>query len=336
MITKSSSLNRKILGRKSSCFSFQSIVRDSLHRSITGSKRITTNLQLSKLPNLSRDVLKDLVDSFPHVKHLDLSGCYQICKESIEVIANGFKDSLHSLNLEFCHYITDEDITLFFGDHEKAESENFSNPSLTSLNLSYTNISDRGVRSIAFNCPNLEVLKLRGMKNITNLSLSMIAKNCKKLVSLDIQDCNISDYGMQLISQECPSLESLNLSQCTEITNQVVPYFCYHNKSLKFLNIRQTKIDGGGISSLLKSLPLIENLNICGLSASNEDLTFVPRLKYLKSLDISFCYNVSKDLILEIVSSCQLLVELNLFGLSINLEEKQVFISANSKLALNC
>jgi F-box/leucine-rich repeat protein 2/20 len=335
MIIKSGKLKETKLGnQKNSCFSFKSIVKDSMYRSISGRSQGTSNLQLSKMPRLSPSDLKDILRNFPHVKHLDLSGCYQICKESIEVIANGYRDNLLSLNLEFCHYITDEDIcTLFAKCKEESKEKRWD---MTSLNLSYTNISDSGMRTITLSCPNLKILKLRGMKKITNLTLSMIAKYCKNLTHLDIQDCiNITDFGVAIVSQECTHLEILNLNGCNEITNEIFPYLCFYNRSMKELDLRNTKVNGEVLVYILASLSKLEKLKISGLSLNSENIHLPLNLKSLKLLDISFCYDLKKDFICDIIRSCQGLQEIHLFGL-INNDEKLALSTLNHAISIFC
>jgi len=315
------------------CFSFKSIIRDSMHRSISGRAQVTSNLQLSKMPRLSPNELKDILRNFPHVKHLDLSGCYQICKESIEVIANGYRDYLQSLNLEFCHYITDEDVSILFAECKGSKEKKMN---MVSLNLSYTNISDTGMRTITSNCPNLKVLKLRGMKKLTNLSLSMIAKYCKNLTHLDIQECNkITDFGVSIVSQECKLLENLNLNDCSNVSNDIIPYLCFYNRSLKELDLRNTKVNGEAIVYILANLFEIEKLKISGLSLNTQNTNLLLNLKSLKSLDISFCYDLKIDFISDIIRSCSGLEEIHLFGLITN-DEKQALSTINNEILIYC
>jgi len=334
MIIKSGKLKEKIGGiQKNSCFSFKSVMKDSMRRSISGRSKVTTNLQLSKMPRLSPSDLKDILRNFPHIKHLDLSGCFQICKESIDVIANGYRDNLLSLNLEFCHYITDEDIsTLFAKCKEESKEKKWD---MTTLNLSYTNISDSGMRTITMSCPNLKILKLRGMKKITNLTLSMIAKYCKNLTHLDIQECNITDFGVAIVSQECNHLEILNLNDCNEITNEVLPYLCFYNRFIKGLDLRNTKVNGEALIYILANFSNLEKLKISGLSLNSENIHLLLNLKSLKSLDISFCYDLKKDFIGDIIRSCPGLQEIHLFGL-ITKDEKQALSSLNNEISIFC
>jgi len=336
MIIKSRKVEEKfeVIAKNIACFSFKTIVKDCVRRSISGRKQVTSNLQLSKLPRLTPNELKDILHNFPHVKHLDLSGCYQICKESIGVIANEYRDVLQSLNLEFCHYITDEDIVTLFGE-VKQDGSKANQLNVVSLNLSYTNISDSGIRNVTLNCPNLKVLKLRGMKNITDLSLSMIAKYCKSLTHIDVQECaNITDYGVSLISQECKLLEHVNVN-ATNVTNNFIPYICFYNPALKELDLRNTKVCGDALGKILANLLKLESLKISGLSFENKNMNLLLKLKSIKYLDISFCYDIKMDLIRDLIRSCPTLRELHIFGLITN-EEKQTLLKFNSELSIFC
>jgi len=113
------------------------------------------------------------------------------------------------------------------------------------------------------------------MKNITDLSLSMIAKYCGQLTHLDIQDCtNITDYGVSIISQECKNLEDLNLNGCGNVSNSIVSYICHYNRSLKILDLRNTKINGDAIVYILGNLVELENLKISGLPLKKRKCQF--------------------------------------------------------------
>jgi len=314
-------------------FSFKSILKESVQRSLTG-KNGVTNLELSKFPNLNRETLDGIVKNFPWVKHINLSGCIEMSREWFTTLANAYADSLQTLNLECCHYITDEDISALFGKSRSPQTKEFKDSNLVSLVLSYTNLSDLGMQYVTHNCPNLQVLKLQGMKNITNLTLSMIAKHCPKLYLLDIRDCdNVNDYGIQLVCQELKNLEELYMSG-TSVSNQILPYLCYYGKKLRVLDIKNTKITGDGLNLIARSLVNIESLKISGMNLIDNHVRSLIGSKVLKTLDISFCYGLSHQIIKEIIEGCATLNELFLFGL-ISTEDKPTLIGCNISRNVN-
>jgi len=173
------------------------------------------------------------------------------------------------------------------------------------------------------------------MKNITDLSLSMIAKYCKALIHLDVQECShISDYGISIVSQECKLLEILNLNGCN-LTNNFVDYLCFYNQSIKDLDLRNTKVNDVAIGKIISTLFNLESLKISGLSLNNVNMNHLLNLKSLKNLDISFCYDIKKDLLQDIIRSCSNLQEVHLFGL-ISSEEKQALSNMKNEISIFC
>jgi len=305
--------------KNSFSFSLKSVLKESVHRSLTGKNGITI-LELSKFPNLNKDTLDSIVKNFPHIRHIDLSCCFQVNSEWFNTLASAYGNTIQTLNLEFCYYIRNEDLAMLFGNRNTVK---FGECNLNSLVLSYTNVSDLGMKFVASNCPNLQVLKLQGMKNITDLTLSMIAKHCPKIYALDIRDCEcITDYGVQIICQELKNIEELYVAGCNNISNKVLSYLSYYSKNLRILDIKNTKISGEGVNLIARTLTNLETLKINGLSVEDDHIRPLFELKNLKSLDLSFCFGINIGFLKEILNSSSSLNELFLFGL-MSIEEKQ-------------
>ena len=100
------------------------------------------------------------------------------------------------------------------------------------------------------NCPNLEVVTMAGLKQITDTVALAIAHCCPKMQHLSFRNCEVTDLGIcelaahcsQLsllavagvhsltdksiiaIAEHCPYLEDLYISGCEKITKQAVTY----------------------------------------------------------------------------------------------------------------
>jgi len=105
-------------------------------------------------PNLERLVLDDCVKLqgfgfwapiFKNLKHLSLSGCYNVTDAAIQKMANSCSH-LESINLKGCVLV-----------------------------------EDSGVKSLAQKCPNLQSINLEGCNINSENCLSLLWENCKKL-----------------------------------------------------------------------------------------------------------------------------------------------------------
>ena len=113
---------------------------------------------------------------------------------------------------------------------EIAKLFDISKSQLTSLNLSYNNITDKGVKvlsEVLVNNNKLHSLDLSG-NNITDKGVKILSEvlvDNNKLRSLDLSVNNITDKGVKLLSESLVNnnkLRSLNLSGNTEITNEAI------------------------------------------------------------------------------------------------------------------
>ena len=106
------------------------------------------------------------------------------------------------------------------------------------------------VETIVTNCPNLEVITLAGLKDITDDVAFGIAHHCTSIQSMSFRNCELTDAGvceiavhcskLQMIAlagihgltdkciialaENCAYIEELYLSGCAKITKQAVTY----------------------------------------------------------------------------------------------------------------
>jgi len=240
---------------------------------------------------------------------LDLGCCFQLDVESFRILSEKWLKTLISLNLEYCS-ITDNTLATLLGEPQSAVLP------LRKINLSYTNISDLGIRLLVQRCPKLKSITLKACRSITNVSLSLIAQHCQNISELNVAECTfIGNYGVQIIAQQAKTkLGLLDLNDCPEITDQVFQYLCFYCPNLKLLRIRGTSISADGILYLTSILDLTE-LNLHGLKITDDLLRHIGyHQKKLQILDISFCYALSVTGFRALLKGCIMLRELHVFG----------------------
>ena len=104
---------------------------------------------------------------------------------------------------------------------------------------------------------------------------------------LNFSNCSyLTDAALKYIAS-CKHLETLILSECNRLTSTSPLHLCSKLFSLD-LSLCYRIRDFSSVFSLEK----IEFLNVSGTKFSNLDLSRSYKLKYLKAIDISKCYNI--------------------------------------------
>ena len=111
-------------------------------------------------------------------------------------------------------------------------------------------VSRAVVETIVNCCPELEVLTIAGVKDITDVIPEALARNCQKLKNASFKNCDLTDEGVCLLAvhcsdivllalsgihdltdlsiialaENCPKLRELYISGCDKITKQAVAY----------------------------------------------------------------------------------------------------------------
>lgn len=81
---------------------------------------------------------------------------------------------------------------------------------LMKLNLSYCkNVTDRGMEYIS-HLEELCNLEIRGLQNVTSVGLTAVAAGCKRLVDLDMKQCeNVDDSGFWALASYARNLRQV-------------------------------------------------------------------------------------------------------------------------------
>ncbi|KAK1423417.1 hypothetical protein QVD17_18720 [Tagetes erecta] len=80
-------------------------------------------------------------------------------------------------------------------------------------------IGDDGLILISIRCPNLTRLKLRGCREITELGMSTLGKNCKSLKKFSCGSCMFGVKGINAFLVSCCSLEELSVKRLRDVTD---------------------------------------------------------------------------------------------------------------------
>lgn len=163
------------------------------------------------------------------LEELDLTDCCGVNDKGLECLSRC--SQLLSLKLGLCTNITDKGLIkiglnckriheldlyrcLGIGD-AGLEALSSGCKKLMKLNLSYCNkLTDKGMEYIG-HLEELCNLEIRGLHNVTSVGLTAVAAGCKRLVDLDMKQCqNVDDSGFWALASYAHNLRQLNVGSC--------------------------------------------------------------------------------------------------------------------------
>ncbi|CAL1695972.1 unnamed protein product [Somion occarium] len=191
-------------------------------------------LVLSNLEKITDETVASVVAKLPALHVLDLRGCTKVGPKTTAAVATG------------C-------------------------PHLNKLNLNYTSVTPVSLAPILKGCGELEVLKVGGIPNWTDATVSklwtaldldetseFVLPNIK---SLNIRQMPLSDPVVNQLLAVCPNVERLDVS----FTYVRHPPLLLNNKSLQKLSITSTRISPAHLLTITSDLPNLKSLSVGAL-----------------------------------------------------------------------
>lgn len=165
------------------------------------------NLDLRLPLDLDNNHLMAAAENIGSLRSLRLQSCCLVTGEGLKVLGNAMADGLEDLALINCDVVERESglLTTLGQDLKR----------LRKLDLSFNDtLLDKELISMLVSCNNLNELKVRGCKNLTNLSMVTLAKCCKKLETVDVMYCcGIEAQGVELFVLNSPKLRLLQVEE---------------------------------------------------------------------------------------------------------------------------
>uniref|UniRef100_A0A7S1GSM5 F-box/LRR-repeat protein 15-like leucin rich repeat domain-containing protein n=2 Tax=Hemiselmis andersenii TaxID=464988 RepID=A0A7S1GSM5_HEMAN len=196
-----------------------------------------TSLDLSFCELIGDDALKGLSQRCPGLRELDLTGCRLVTDEGCKHL--GILKHLAGLRLELCNKVTDMGVQAVVRG---------TGPSLRELNVGdvrqMTNIS---VQIIADHCTNLTSLSIAGNMQATDMDVADVCKKCLGMQSLNLRACRrLTDGCLKPISamlrgqhrRGIPALRALDLGGCGRLTDDALCNMLPLCSSLTLLDLR--------------------------------------------------------------------------------------------------
>ncbi|MED6171601.1 hypothetical protein PIB30_042200 [Stylosanthes scabra] len=202
-------------------------------------------------------------------------------------------------------------------------------------------LNDECVIELSLLLANLNVVKLGGNKNLTDLSLFAIMHNCPLITEIRMERtsvgkqkveedclavnshvkflylaCNscLNDESVKMIASVCPNLEMMDLSCCKRVSKSAVEVLW-----------RCCKIQRMDLACLGHQLsqfqfqvnfevPTLFMLNLSRLSISNDELSLISKSCYkLKELKLDYCDKITTSGVKQVVKNCKQLRMISLY-----------------------
>ncbi|XP_040361935.1 EIN3-binding F-box protein 1-like [Rosa chinensis] len=236
-------------------------ISDQALRAIGSASSISTlKLPGSRIKDVELGVLANGTSS---ISTLELVRCRKITDVGLGFLANGsISKTLKKLVLDGCNKITDSGVQLLrkMCSLERLDLSNcgsrITNAGGVAISAIQTlrelllvnlqTVSNSTIVALAWNCPNLEILDLRGCQAVTGAGIRAFSghKCLKRLVLLNLPFHNFNEADLESIALGCPSLESESVLVDNVIkvvhdnTRRVVKFISIFTPSFR-LNIEQ-------------------------------------------------------------------------------------------------
>ena len=184
---------------------------------------------------------------------------------------------------------------------------------LTHLDVSGTQIGDLGLITLAYNCPDLQYLRLAECTAVSSGALTTLAMGCPQLKTLLLSGCHqLSEFsGLQQL--HC--LQTLCLARCTQLDDQQLESVLKSNPELSNLGVCGCwLLTNASLRSLCDHCPALTALDIGTLDvddAIGEVAAGCPRLKVLRAEN---CRHLSSETVRRVIDRATELVEVDLGG----------------------
>ncbi|KAJ3680902.1 hypothetical protein LUZ60_015391 [Juncus effusus] len=273
---------------------------------------------------LRADLLPNVLLRYDAVECLDLRLCPRVTDASLSTIACNLKLSLRAVDLSGSRCYSQKGIeSLANGCGELREIDLSNGVDLTDEAASAIGkmgklervklgrckkITDLGIGCIAVGCADLKVLSLKGCVGVTDLGVALIAFKCRKLESLDVSYTMITKKCLSGIMQ-LPNLKDLSMAGCLGIDDMALLSLKQGWKSLQTLDMSNCKqVTQAGVSSILKKIPSLCELNLSHCSLVNFSMQTASKLNSIK---LDGC-PINTAGLKSIANSCNSLKELSL------------------------
>lgn len=290
--------------------------RNAVRTALEAHATVTGPLDASDiLDTLSEEDMMDFFSRYPSLKSLVLQNWVIISNNVLRCISVTFGENLIEVDLS---------------------NANFKPPNLEVLFVRSTNLATLKMNNCsALDTPCTQVIVNLLHKTLTDLYVcgcshyhteplmwigGVVASgtNClRKLKTLDLGECPVTDRGLSAIAQGCKRLSFLNLYNCIEISDVSVVEIVANNPKLKLLNLSGcVKITSKSVCAIGRNCPELTSLNLsrCLLVTDKGIKTIAQGCRNLQAVNLAGLKKISEESMFALGDLCKGLLTLNLTG----------------------
>ncbi|KAL1544700.1 hypothetical protein AAHA92_21518 [Salvia divinorum] len=267
--------------------------------------------------------LARLPNSLPALTAISLKGAYRISDAGLNMLASA-APSLKSVDISQCPLLTYEGICSL------ASSLRFV---LRELYIDNSHGIDAMLILPALQMiGNLEVLSVAGILTVSDDFVSeFVSTHGSRMKELVLADCiELTDSSLEVIGDKCPNLQAIDLTNLRKLTDISIGRLANGCQAIQMLKLCRNSFSDEAIAAyldvngaFLKCLSLNNMIQVSRLTA----LSLARNCKNIRSLDLSWCRNLTNEALGLIVDSCLLLEVLKLFGCT---QVTDVFVDGHS------
>ncbi|XVE70837.1 hypothetical protein DITRI_Ditri10aG0102300 [Diplodiscus trichospermus] len=272
------------------------VLQDTLTHSSKGLPALVT-LSLKGAYRLSDKGLNALAMSAPALRSINLSQCSLLTSAGINNLAGCFESTLRELYLDECQNIEAMVVLPALKKLKCLE--------VLSLARIETVCDDFVIRMVEACSKNMKELVFANCVELTDISLKFVGKYCSRLRALDLSYLhNLTDLSIKYLANGCRSINKLKLCHNGFSDEAIAAFLETSGSSLTELGLN--KISSVGL---------------------NTAISLAKNSRKLRSLDLSWCRNVTDEALGLIVDSCSSLRLLKIFGCT---QITDVFLNGHS------
>ncbi|XP_068092977.1 uncharacterized protein [Hyperolius riggenbachi] len=248
-----------------------------------------------------------------HPESLSLHRCHDdnqsITQDGLGKVFQHCKASLTELNVTNCSGPS------FEGDVVLSCASGYCT-NLTSVDISWTGTTDKGISAIVDGVTRLKALSINGCKITDQAITALLKKHSKSLIKLEVFGCHaLTAHCLISLTTECSHLENLNIGRVPKVTDVCLTKIASNLHKMNTLNLTGLNVvRDRAVHVIVKQCPKLENLTLSSCSQVT-DVSLVEISTYLRTikyLDVSGCKKISDIGIQALARSCQQICSLDL------------------------
>ncbi|XP_074052774.1 F-box and leucine-rich repeat protein 13-like [Macrotis lagotis] len=223
-----------------------------------------------------------LVEGASSLQGLSINGC-QITDKAIRALIKKHGNSLNKLEVFGCHALT-----------------------------------ARCLGCLALSCPHLQTLNIGRVPKITDACFTKILGNLKKVTTLNVTGLEmVRDRIVHLIVTQFPKLVCLVLSSCSRVTDISLLEISTYLQTIRYLDVSGCKkITDIGIQALARGCHQLHYLDLSSTGTSKRGVSLLATYCHetLECVKLSFCKEITLDVVRKLCKNCRRLKMLHLYG----------------------